>query len=170
VIPCDGQRIDEYQVLLEGILGSIREPGGVPAGYVLIDSDRAIPTHKPQDHVKYLQLQCHEAENLYLTDEILNKLGITWAEGQERIMAVASDYGEKAAALATYAQWDRKNVDLKGLMTALSEILDPKRLLWTVRVGQALGEHRPIGQLAEFLGSEAVDALWQPQGLERFRS
>ena len=114
----------------------------------------------PRRDVRFIQLACHESENLYLTDEVLADLGIDWAGAITKIQAEASRFGAKEARLAEVANWDRKTVDLKGLIEEISRILDSKNVHWTVRVGRRLGLSRPVGQLEEFLGSAVVGALW----------
>ena len=33
-------------------------------------------------YIRYLQLACHESENLYLSDEVLSDMGTTWNEAK----------------------------------------------------------------------------------------
>lgn len=159
-IPCDGEEIYKYQETLESLFESLRERGQRPAGYALLDGDKNIPSHCPQEHVRFLRLECKESENLYLVDEVLNKLGLTWAEAQERIIANAESYGEHAAILKACGNWDRRQDDIKKVINSIADILDPKKLHWTERVGKTLGSRTPLGQLSEFLGSDVVTALW----------
>ena len=65
-----------------------------------------------------------------------------------KVKAVAGKYGQKSAALSAIDGWDRKEVDLKGLMEPLTAILDEKQVHWTLRVARAVGEKRPTGELA----------------------
>ncbi len=51
------------------------------SGYALLDGDKAKPQpsqDNPQKHVRFIQLACHEFENLYLTDQVLALLGTNW--------------------------------------------------------------------------------------------
>jgi energy-coupling factor transporter ATP-binding protein EcfA2 len=164
VIPCGGDEIFRYQRSLELIFSALREPTK-PAGFALLDGDKALPAaspDQPQDHIKFLRLKCHEAENLYLSDEVLEDLGITWGEAVTRIVSEAHRFGQKEAGLATAAGWDRREVDIHELVDQLTQILDPKNVHWTIRVGRAIGSQRPVGQLADFLGDAIVEALWGP--------
>lgn len=163
VIPCGGDEIFEYQEDLERLFEALREDRAHPAGYAILDGDKALPqpnATNPQGHVKFKKLACHESENLYLTDDVLALLGKDWTTAATEIVGAASKFGNKEAKLAQAGTWDRKTVDLKGLMVELIEILDPKKVHWTIRVARAIGEKKPEGQLADFLGADLVGTLW----------
>lgn len=160
-IPAGGDKIFEHQKLLESVFGSIREETNPPAGYALLDGDKPVPEHTPADQIRFIRLACHEAENLYLTDQVLGKIGVTWGDVADRLRQRASDFGEKGPALLALAECtDRRNADLKGLMVPLVQIVDDKNVPWTLRLGQVLGQGRPFGDLADYLGPEVLEALW----------
>lgn len=161
VIPCNGDEIYAYQESLEQIFTALREGATTPAGYALLDGDKAIPANKAQLHVKYIKFGCHEAENLFLTDEVLAILETDWAHAVAAISAAAPKHGAKAAALATAGNWNRQNEDIKALISEVSGAVDAKPVHWTQRVGVTLGRAKPTGQLATFLGQEVVAALWK---------
>jgi hypothetical protein len=90
-----------YQKSLETVLGALREPGPF-AGFALLDGDKALPqpnAQSPQDQIKFIKLGCHEAENLFLTDEVLALLNTDWSTAQAAIAAKAANFGQKAAIL-----------------------------------------------------------------------
>jgi ABC-type cobalamin/Fe3+-siderophores transport system ATPase subunit len=165
VIPSNGEEIHQYQKSLENIFSALRDPAqnGL-AGFALLDGDKPKPQaneDRPQNHIQYIQLSCLEAENLYVTDEVLAVLGIDWALAAIAIMKNAHRFGNKERQLLDVLRWDRKRGDLKNVIQEISQILDPKNVHWTVRVGKAIGSEKPTGQLLEYLGDEVVDALWQ---------
>jgi predicted ATPase len=162
VIPCEGELIQKYQRSLEKVFSSLREAAVEPAGYALLDGDKPLPApgSPPQDHVQFIQLACHETENLYLTDEVLGLFGKTWEEAREEIKLAAAQFGAKESALVAAANADRRHGDVKEVITEIAKILDPKHLRWTTRVGVGLGRAKPTGSLAEFLGEPVVSALW----------
>jgi energy-coupling factor transporter ATP-binding protein EcfA2 len=164
VIPTNGDEIKNYQKSLETILGALREPHPqMPAGYALLDGDKSLPkpsVASPQQHVRFVGLQCHESENLYLTDDVLRLLNTNWVAARTQIAARANEFGQKAAFLSTAENWDRKTVDIHDFIDQITQILDPKNVHWTLRVARALGSGRPSGQLLDFLGNALVDALW----------
>ncbi len=163
VIPSQGDEIKKYQKSLQQIFSSLRDPALGVAGYALIDADKAKPMPdptNPQDQIKYIQLSCHETENLYLTDEVLNAIGTNWTDASALIVAKANDFGAKADLLLTAQTWDRKTHDLKPIIKELEQILDTRRVHWTIRTAQVIGRERPTGQLADFLGEEVVLSLW----------
>jgi len=163
VIPSNGDEIKQYQKSLENIFTSLRENDEVPCGFALIDQDKPLPEpnqHNPQRNIKYIQLSCHESENLYLADEVLEDMGINWEQAKEKIKEMATNFGEKTDALLQVDTWDRQTEDIKPLINQIAEIIDPKSLQWTVRLGKVIGSTKPQGQLGGFLGETVVAALW----------
>lgn len=165
VIPTNGDEIYNYQKSLERILAALREPGE-PSGFALLDGDKAIPQanpQSPQDHIQFIGLACHEAENLYLTDEVLALLETDWATASALIVDKANEFGQKAGFLATANDWDRNTIDIHEYMDQLTQIIDDKNVHWTIRVAKAVGDKRPTGQLGIFLSDDVVNALWGPE-------
>ena len=163
VIPSQGEEIKQYQKSLQQIFSSLRDPGLGVAGYALIDADKGKPVPSPanpQDQIKYIQLSCHESENLYLADEVLTTIGTNWTDAADLIVARANEFGAKAELLLTAQTWDRKTHDLKLVIKELEQILDTRRVHWTIRTAQVIGRERPVGQVADFLGEEVILALW----------
>jgi predicted ATPase len=163
VIPCGGDEIKKYQDTLEAMLTSLCDHPVVPVGYALLDGDKQLPQsneHHPQTFIRFLKLSCHEAENLYLTDNVLEALGQTWDSAKQALKAQAANHGNKSEALSNCDTWDRRWQDVKTLINEISLILDPKHVHWTVRVGTVIGTSRPEGDIAEYLGDEVVKALW----------
>jgi hypothetical protein len=165
VIPTHGEEIKHHQKTLERVFAALREKPEVPAGFALLDGDKGKPQPSdkaPQDHIRFIQLQCHEAENLYLTDEVLATLGLDWVQAAARIVAAAPNHGAKQALLAQAASWDRQTVDIKSIIEEIALAVDDKRVHWSIRVARAIGRARPEGHLATFLGNEVIQALWGP--------
>lgn len=164
-LPCNGEEIKKYQRILENLLASLCETPPKPLGFALLDGDKPLPEpnqENQQRYVKYVRLACHEAENLYLTDTVLGDLSHTWDSASDAIATAASGFGEKGQRLATCKTWDRAAADLKGIISEIATILDPKGIAWTHRVGVAVGRRRPSGELEAFLGPSVVDGLWGP--------
>lgn len=165
VIPAHGSdEVTKFQRALEKVMSSLREVDDNYSGYALLDGDKQLPNPSrdyPQDHVPYLGLACHEAENLYLSNEVLASLGLEWDTAKALLVKHAADYGSKGDYLAGAPGWDRRWVDIKNCISEISKVLDTKQVHWTARVGATLGRDKPSGQLAEFLGDSVVDALWK---------
>lgn len=163
VIPCHGQEIYNYQSSLEKVFQALRDGSAAPAGYVLLDGDKPLPTvssTRPQSHVRFLRLACRETENLFLSDEVLQLLGHDWTSAVGAITTAASQHGAKAAKLSSAASWNRQMDDIKDVINEVSLAIDPKRVHWTQRLGVAIGRSKPTGQLAMFLGADVIAALW----------
>jgi predicted ATPase len=164
VIPSHGDEIFNYQRALEKIFAALRERPVAVAGFALLDGDKPLPQptrDQPQNYVKFIRLSCHEAENLYLADEVMQQIGTTWPEACTAIAAAAGLHGNKAAVLSSVASWDRMSADVKNVVAEVSLAIDSKHVHWTQRVGVAIGCSKPTGQLARFLGSDVIAALWR---------
>ncbi|NQW20314.1 MAG: AAA family ATPase [Chloroflexi bacterium] len=166
VVPCNGTEIKSVQKLLERTLRTVMDEPDQPIGFALIDGDVGLPQPSPQNpqkYVKFIQLNCHESENLYLTDEVLATFADPWDTASGTVVTESSNYGRHASTLIDAEQWDRQSVDIKSVINSLEQILDPKTVVWSSRVGKAIGTNRPVGQLAHFLGESVVNALWGPE-------
>lgn len=163
VLPCNGDEIFNFQKTLEQIFLSLLSQSGNASAFVLVDGDKKRQQVEKQSHVRLLHLGCHEAENLYLADEVLSSMGLTWEGAKTKIKAEASGFGTKSETLKSVNDWDRKYCDIKTVINELSAILDPKRVHWTTRVGQVIGRGHLGAQLRDFLGVEVVDWLLQNQ-------
>ncbi len=165
VIPCHGApQVKKYQRNLERIFSCLSDKPKQPIGIALLDGDASLPTANPdcpQDFVKFIQLGCRETENLYIADEVLALLGHDWSSATAKISEEAVRYPSKQGQLQSIASWDRKLIDLKGLIEPISQILDSKKIPWTTRVSFAIGHTQPTGQLAEFLGAGLMEAVWR---------
>jgi hypothetical protein len=167
VIPSHGEEIKKYQRSLEKLFAALRENAAAPAGYALLDGDKPKPRANPdipQDHVKFIQLSCHESENLYLTDEVLAAIGTNWDDAAATLDAIASTgkFGNKSDLLRNPQDWNRKQHDIKPVIEQITQALDKRNVPWSIRVATAIGRSRPSGQIREFLGDEVVTALWGP--------
>ena len=164
VMPSNGTEIYDNQKILEKVFGSLCEKKVL--GYALLDGDKSLPqpsTQKSQDYIKFIQLSCHEAENLYLTDEVLSNMGKTWEGAKEILKNESVNYGNKKEDIDNLTNADRKTTDLKQIINEVSKILDNKNVHWTTRVGITLGREKPTGQLAEFLGEQVINAIWKQE-------
>lgn len=162
VLPCNGEEIKRYQRTLERMFSALSESRAL-RGIALLDGDKPLPTPSPQssqDYVRFARLACHETENLYLADEVLHELGHSWESARSKIAEDATNYGAKEDALRAAIDLDRKAGDVKSVINEIAEILDPKRLLWSVRLGKVMGRGRPSGMLAAFIGEPVLDLLW----------
>lgn len=166
VIPCNGgEEVKKYQKTLEKLFANLRSDQSTPVGYALLDGDKEIPKedeHNPQKNIKYLKLSCLESENLFLTDEVLALLEMTWDDAKTKIKEESSNYGKKKIKLDACDTWDRKTTDIKDVIQQLVYILDPeKKVPWTIRVAKCIGDEKPEGQIAHFLGKDLIEALWE---------
>lgn len=159
VIPCGGDLIHEYQQNLEQIFSSLLEDDTNPVAYAIIDHDKEIPKVS-QNHVKYLRLECHESENLFLTNEVLKKFGLDWNEACTKVIQEAPKFGEKESLLKEISNWDKKTVNCKKVINELAMIWHGKSVPWSLIVGQVIGPEKPEGELAEFLGTQIIETFW----------
>ena len=165
VLPCVGaSEVKSYQKTLEKVFASLRTDQTKPVGFALLDGDQALPIASktnPQSNIKFLKLGCRESENLFLADEVLISLGYSdWEEAKVKIKTESTNYGHKKLQLDNCDSWDRKNEDLKEVIVQLAQILSEKNVPWTQRVAKCIGDKKPEGQLADFLSTDLINAIW----------
>lgn len=164
VIPCHGSdEVKRYQAKLEQVFEALSDPHPAPVGFALLDGDKELPKpspSNPQRHVAFVRLECHESENLYLTDEVLALLDHTWDTAKAAIEKLQGEVGNEKATALSLVVADRKRANLKGLMDILVRKLDSKNVPWTIRVAAAIGRNKPLGTLEEYLGTSLMAALW----------
>ena len=162
VLPCNGNEIKKYRKTLEKMFEALSENVSL-RGFALLDGDKPLPQNQPgspQNFVPFIRLNCHESENLYLTDEMLSELGYSWIDAISKIIGEADGFGNKSEQLKDIGNINRQTSDIKNIINQIAEILDPKQLLWTVRLGKLIGKGKPVGMLEEFIGEGVVNALW----------
>lgn len=162
VLPCNGDEIKKYRNTLENMFDVLSEDIKL-RGIAIIDGDKSVPQNQsssPQNFVSFMQLQCHESENLYLSDEVLFELGYSWEVAKSKIKEESVNYGNKKDALGDIDNIDRQFGDIKNIINEIADVLDPKKLFWTVRVGKVLGNKIPTGMLADYIGKDIIDAVW----------
>lgn len=158
-IPCNGDEIVRYRRTLEKIFQSLLPNNSSPSGFMLRDADKQ-SRNTGFIHIKSLNLSCRESENLYLSDEVLNQMGISWEDAKLKIKSESHKYGNKEKRLNRVDKWDRKTHNLKNLIIEISIILDEKNVNWSLRVGRCIGKQKPNGQLADFLGRNIMNTFW----------
>ena len=84
----------------------------------------------------------------------------TWEQAVEKIQQEAHRFGNKKDDLNNLRTIDRQTADIKHLINEIAEILDPKTLLWTVRLGKYIGKGKPDGILEQFIGPQIISVLW----------
>ena len=163
IVPCGGgDRMKKKQKLLEDLFSGLRDPTNKPFGHAILDGDKKLtePSRSnPQRYIKFYRLACHEIENLVLSDEVLQKMGLDWEEVCV-ILAKCKGNQLKSQRLRELCTADRRIVDLKGLLPLIESILFPNRGRWTRIVGNLLAQGRPTGQAAQFIGADLLDALY----------
>lgn len=163
IVPCGGgERMKKKQKMLEDLFRGLRDPVEKPFGIAILDGDKKIPLpskQNPQQYVKFYRLNCREIENLVLTDAVFSQVGVTWEMLCEKFLLFSGN-PTKTRAVRSLVSADRRIVDLKGIMPCLEEIMFPGMGRWTRVLGNVLAKDRPSGEMADFIGTELLDALY----------
>jgi predicted ATPase len=168
-VACDGVTgMSDYEQEVRRIVESVYDNG---TAYTLRDGDGVAEELDDLGPVVRLRLACRAAENLLLTEELLEATGASWEELVKRIEAwIAANKGhpryEAMVAFRT-GGFDRRNHDLKQLrMLLVGQILASDKP-WEVLVGQAIGRRVLAGDseavsansLDDFLGQKVMSTL-----------
>jgi len=148
VFPCGGEEIYRYQEFAENLFDSSYERKKI-FGCALLDGDKSVKT-KSQNFIKFTKLSCHESENLYFTNEVL-----------ESMLPDKAMLSEKLKKLNIDDKLARKRIaDFKDDIHRATKELDLDHMTWQERVGKVIGKQRPSGELADFLGNELLNVIW----------
>ena len=157
IISCNGSEIKTYQENLEMIFESMLTKSNDLSGFALVDHDKSKFISSKQNHIKFIQLACHESENLYFSDENLNSMKTSW----ENVKTIINQSDEFIGLRPKIETLDRKTMDWKGYIEKISEKIETEGYSWQRRLGKTLGNLiHPTGQLEDFLGKEVVETLW----------
>ena len=137
-------------------------------GYSLRDRDLGQSEIDDLGPVKRMRLHCRSAENLLLTREVLDQLGLSW----ETLVTRIEEWLEKNTGHPHYAAmrafqesgFDRLTADLKDVRNDLVGLMGSNKP-WEVLVGQSIA--RLVGKpkttdphsLAAFLGARVCDLV-----------
>ena len=136
-------------------------------GFSLRDRDLAPEQIDDVGPIIRMRLSCRAAENLMLTDDVLDLAGTNWPELQRLLQRwIASNathqYHNEAQAFANEG-FNRKDNDLKAIRNILIGLVSNKP--WEVLVGQAIarlsmeGGGGDPGSLRDFLGEKVCQVL-----------
>jgi hypothetical protein len=162
VLPSGGSALlGEREATLQRLFGALSDAPTAPLAYGLHDLDhRTLRPAATGTTVRRIWLGCREIENLYLTNQVLEAMGLDEASARGRLVAGADDVGSKHDAIIGVATGSWRWIDLKGVMGELIRLLDVKGVDWRIRLGQVIGGARPEGDLADWLGPDVMTAFW----------
>ncbi|NCT57305.1 MAG: hypothetical protein GW760_06315 [Legionella sp.] len=139
--------------------------------YSLRDGDGINNEISDDGIVVKFRLCCRAAENLLLTDEVLESCNISWGEFQEKIDSwlINNERHKHASSMQDFKNqnYPRKNFDLKAIRNDLLSLLE-SQLDWEILVGKNIAtfitNNCPPNQHSEnsisaYLGKKLVDML-----------
>lgn len=129
-------------------------------GYSLQDKDDNpneiidTPIHLPR--IKRFRLSCRCAENLFLSDDVLQRLNTTWDETVNEInkWIEGNSYHAKHGDVLKFKnnKFDRKNFQLKEIINIIMGLIATKP--WQFLVGQSIGLKIKSGKMATALDNQ----------------
>ncbi len=167
VFPCvagDKQSMDEHENLSNRIISSVYENA---KAFSLRDRDDEAYEIDDLENVSRAKLNCYAAENLLLSDDVLQSLGITWAvlvSSLETWIESNPEHPQLDAAISFKEHgWDRRNTKVKDLRNIFMMIAGSNKP-WEVAVGQAIANLKTSTVISEyslrdFLGPKLLNAL-----------
>ena len=167
IYPCvagDIQSMDTYETEANRVLGAIYDGG---KGFSIRDKDEAREEIGDVGKIIRARLSCRAAENLLLSDDVLELLETDWSNlVTEMENWLTSNRGHvRHDDVATFKKggWKRKSHNIKSirnLIVGLSGSSKP----WEIAVGQAISnlpksKHTGTNCLSNYLGKKVVDML-----------
>lgn len=158
------QTMNQYEEAASNLIDSVYENA---KAYSLRDRDDQPYEIEDINSVVRMRLSCRNAENLIVSDDVLNELGTDWLSlqaGLEKWITDNPNHSRINAAISFQESgWDRKRFHLKDLRMVIVGITGSTKP-WEVAVGQAIarmvernfqGDH----SLVNYLGIKAVEEL-----------
>ena len=164
LIQANGGDILKYKKNAEHILEAVIDTPN-KCGITILDGDsKGAYTNKSIDILPCERLKCYSLENLLLTNEVLAKI-------KEPIDLVSElnklkNSGDLTGGEKTQVEKiikDKQNTKIsKDLIKKIHSHIDDYSSSrdWRILVGKTLGEKKPTGELATFLGEDVVNYLW----------
>jgi energy-coupling factor transporter ATP-binding protein EcfA2 len=168
-------KLNEHELAAQSILNSIYNDA---VGYSLRDRDESDENIENLNPIVRMKLSCRNAENLLLTDEVLDKLGTTWDDLKNKIndwLAKYKDNHDHYDTMKAFCDsgYNRKSHDLKEIRNDLMFIMgSPKP--WEIVVGQTIAslnidaqsvDFNDEGKIYSFLGKKVVDNMLNKSSL-----
>lgn len=166
--PCvagDKQSLNTYEKEVDEVAGAIYDK---PIAYSLRDRDDQPYEIDDKKVVHRMRLKCRTAENLIISDDVLELLGKSWTEIQ-KALEVWLDNNAGHSQFNKMQEfrdggWDRMGADIKPLRNLLMERAGSTKP-WEVAVGQAIAKIRMEGgkgeehSLISYLGPKLTAVL-----------
>jgi predicted ATPase len=170
--PCATETISQmnnYEIEVVKIINSIYDSA---KAYSLRDRDDSIEQINDLSPIIRFRLSCRNAENLILSDEVLNNLNIEWNTLKIRLenwiknFETHSKY-EKVREFYD-SGFDRKNFQLKEIRNIIIGLTNSEKP-WEVAVGQVIGKVKTgsiskdfsENKICNYLGNKIVDNILQ---------
>ncbi|MBI2463584.1 AAA family ATPase [Candidatus Peregrinibacteria bacterium] len=165
LIQANGGDILKYKKNAEKILETALDNPN-KSGITILDGDnKGEFTNQESDILPCERLKCYSLENLLLTNELLAEMKdpIDLNDELEKLKN-EGDLSEEEKAQVDQIIKDKKNTKIsKNLIKKLHLHIDDHSSSrdWRILIGKRLGVGKPTGELANFLGTEIVNYLWQ---------
>ena len=170
VYPCscgDISKLNEFEKETQKIINAVYDKA---KAYSLRDRDNSNGSIENLPSITRMKLSCRNAENLLLSNEVLEKLGLRWDDLKKKI----DDWIEKNIKHPHYfvmqqfkqSKYDREKFDLKEIRNDLMGIVGNSKP-WEVVVGQVIAnlnwdketDFSREGSIYNFLGEKIIKNL-----------
>ncbi|MBD2598287.1 AAA family ATPase [Nostoc spongiaeforme FACHB-130] len=167
IFPCEVgsiTKLNEYEVEVSKIVNSIYDNA---TAFSLRDRDETDGEIIDISPVIRMKLSCRAAENLLLSNDVLNRLKITWGELISKIdtwIERNNDHQHYKYMLSfKNSNYPRKTFDLKEIRIDLMGIIGSNKP-WEIPIGQAIGELKisdnyTENSLQDYLGAKLVNNI-----------
>ncbi|MBI5122801.1 AAA family ATPase [Candidatus Roizmanbacteria bacterium] len=168
-VACEGiQEINDFEQEAKDILNSVYENA---KAYSLRDRDDTQGEINDELPIIRMKLSCRTAENLILTNQVLQSLTLTWDAVKQKIddWLSTNQAHSKFTTMQSFKDgvYARKDFDLKDIRMLLVGSIFATNKPWEVLVGQTLGNLKKTktinydedGSIFSYLGQKVVENL-----------
>ena len=161
-------QIKKYESEVLKIINSVYDEA---KAYSLRDRDDDLEEINDSLPLKRFRLSCRNAENLILSNEVLESLGTNWEQLKSsiNIWLKGNDHHKHFQSVKKFkdSDLDRKNYDLKEIRNDLMHFIESSKP-WEVAVGQRIGsltwsdstDFSQEGSIYNYLGEKLVKELF----------
>jgi predicted ATPase len=175
IFPCSVEGVTDlnsFEIEAQKIIQSVYDRA---KGYSLRDRDDSTGEISDLIPIIRMKLSCRSAENLILSDEVLEFLNVSWKEIKGRIdywLTVNSEHSHFSVMEGFKSRgFDRMNYDIKDIRNDLMGIIGSSKP-WEVAVGQVISKQswtastnfKIEGKILSFLGQKTSQNLLPKSG------
>lgn len=165
LIQANGGDILKYKNNAEKILRAVLDDREDKLGITILDKDDKEDFISEEKNLLFCKrLNCYSLENLFLAKEIIDfvQAGINLNDKLEELKKQVNITQEESDSIDKLIENKKDTKISKDLIKKIHSFIDEHSSSrdWRIILGKFIGRNKPSGELAEFIGEDIVDYIW----------